>query len=74
MHWPRLGFVIFLLCVVGALGLARFGGRRRGRGRLRVVPGPTREAKPRRWALRVRRGKLDRKDLYYDPKPFRRSR
>ena len=67
-----LGFVIFLLCVFAALGLLRFARPRRGTGRLRVVPASG--GKAARWSWRVQRGRLDRKDLYYDPKQFRRRR
>ncbi|APZ44296.1 hypothetical protein [Acidihalobacter ferrooxydans] len=68
-----IGFALFVGGVLALLwlGLLRSGSKPLARRakvmRLRVV---------RRTAgrLRVRRGALDRKDVYYDPRPFRRPR
>ncbi|WP_455384806.1 hypothetical protein [Acidihalobacter prosperus] len=68
-----LGFTIVLLAAVGVLGLLFAGRRRRARRQLHVVPDSPSRGKPRP-RLRVWRGKLDRKSLYYDPKQFRRRR
>ena len=67
-----IGSAIYFLGVLVVIGLLLAGGGSRpGRRKPTVRKMP---AKKIGTGLRVNRGRLDRKDLYYDPKQFRRPR
>jgi hypothetical protein len=67
-----IAFAIFFLCVLAVIGLLMAGGGDRpGRRKATVRKLPAKKVGA---GLRVNRGQLDRKDLYYDPKQFRRPR
>ena len=67
-----IAFAIFFLCVLGVIGLLLAGGGDRpGRRKVTARKLPAQKIAA---GLRVNRDQLDRKDLYYDPKQFRRPR